>query len=66
MAQHIAYLAGIDISKDRLDVCVRRHDAVAFAVANAADGWDDLAERLRGPAADRLLPRQVIADREEF
>ncbi len=54
MAQHIAYLAGIDISKDRLDVCVRRHDAVACAVANAADGWDDLVERLRAAGVGRV------------
>jgi len=46
MAQTIAYLAGIDISKDRLEVAVRKRD-IAFAVANSPDGWDELGERLR-------------------
>ena len=46
--------AGIDVSKDRLDVCVDRgpgHKPEAFAVANDPAGVADLLARLGPPAA---------------
>jgi transposase len=46
MAQTIAFLAGIDISKDKLDVAIHKRD-IAFTAANTQDGWLELGERLR-------------------
>jgi transposase len=46
MPQTIAYLAGIDIAKDTLEVAVRKCH-VAFTVENSPAGWDQLGERLR-------------------
>jgi transposase len=38
---------GIDVSKDRLDVVVLP-DEQCFSVVNAAAGWSELIEKLRG------------------
>ena len=48
---------GIDVSKGRLDVAVRRGGAhrEGFAVANDQEGVDALAERLAGPGAPQAL-----------
>jgi transposase len=54
MAQIIAYLAGIDISKDRLDVYIRRRDATRLAVPNTPQGCDQLAEWLREQGVGRV------------
>jgi transposase len=53
MSQTIAYLAGIDIAKDTLEVAVRKSNA-AFTVANMPAGWDELGERLRECGVGRV------------
>jgi transposase len=54
MAQIIAYLAGIDISKDRLDVHIRRRDPARLAVPNTPQGCGQLAEWLREQGVGRV------------
>ncbi len=51
-----AIVVGIDVSKDRLDVCVRP-SGEAFAVSRDAGGLDVLLARLR-----ELAPRIVVAE----
>ncbi|MGH7161273.1 MAG: IS110 family transposase, partial [Acetobacteraceae bacterium] len=47
MAQ-ITPCAGVDVSKERLDVALYP-DEQCFNVGNAADGWRELCRRLRPP-----------------
>ena len=42
----IRRVAGIDVSKDRLDVCALPEEALSFSVANDQAGIDPLVERL--------------------
>jgi transposase len=51
-----ATVIGIDVSKDRLDVCVRP-SGESFAVARNGAGIEDLAERLK-----KLAPRVVAIE----
>jgi transposase len=51
-----ATVVGIDVAKDRLDVCVRP-DGESFVVARTGAGIDDLAARL-----NKLAPRVVAVE----
>jgi transposase len=51
-----ATVVGIDVAKDRLDVCVRP-DGESFVVARTGAGIDDLAARLK-----KLAPRVVAVE----
>ncbi len=46
--------AGIDVSKDRLDVCIMP-EAEAFAVANDPEGIDSLLGRLQAARAELVV-----------
>jgi transposase len=51
-----ATVVGIDVAKDRLDVCVRP-SGESFVVARTGAGIEELAERLR-----KLAPRIVAVE----
>jgi transposase len=51
-----ATVIGIDVAKDRLDVCVRP-SGESFVVARNGAGIEDLAERLK-----KLAPRVVAIE----
>lgn len=53
-AESVPVFVGVDVSKDRLDVCLLPHGE-AFAVDNTDQGIPALVERLRGLSVQRVL-----------